>query len=457
MTGPQTDTGATRLLARFAAETPASQIPPPVLAVMRRCLLDWLGNTIFGAGNADSAVATSAGIDAFVGTAPGPHVVLGMARRRSLAAALLLNGTNGHAMDFDDTNMFGKIHPGVVVMPAALAEAERRPVAGRDLLCAIALGYEVACRVGAAIGDAAYRRGFHPTPLAGIFGAIATMGRLRGTDATRIEAAFGLAGSRAAGSMQYLENGAWNKRLHTGFAAHDAALCLALAEAGVTGASAAIEGRAGVVNSYSPDPQPDLLTDGLGVFWAGGQTAIKPYPNCRLNHSAIEAALTLRERLATAQDEDFVLRIDPTAYRMVGEPLPNKRQAQTIVDGQFSVYFQIAAAIRDGRNDWDSYRLIGDEAVNRIAARIEVVSDETLPLGAAVLTPRSAPDLAVHIHEPLGEPSRPLGWDRVRDKFAALAAGTLGQPRAAALADGIERLEQQTDTARLLAMGGLAD
>ncbi|MFC0220134.1 MmgE/PrpD family protein [Pseudochelatococcus lubricantis] len=446
--------GATARLAAFAVSTAGDEIPATVLAKMRVCLLDWFGNTVFAAQHADSAPSVRQGIAAFAGTEPGAHTVAGEPGRRSLSAALLLNGTFGHSLDFDDTNLFGKIHPGVTVIPAALAEAERTHTNGGDLLAAIALGYEVACRVGAALGEATYTRGFHPTPLGGIFGAVAAMGRLRGFDAAQMQAAFGLAGSRAAGSMQYLENGAWNKRLHTGFAAHDAALCVALAEAGVIGAAAALEGRAGVLTSYSPAPRPDLLTDGFGTFWAAAETAIKPYPNCRLNHSAIEAALLLRETLAAPQEESYALRLGATAYRMVGEPLPLKRAAQNIVDGQFSVYFQIAASLIDGRNDWNSYRLLGDAEVNRIAARIEVTEDVGLALGEAVLTPKSAPELAVHIREPLGEPTRPLSWDSVCAKFTSLAAGPLGADRAAQLAAGVATVDTLTDTAPLIALAG---
>jgi 2-methylcitrate dehydratase PrpD len=362
---------ASATLAAFSASTRGSDIPGSVLALMRQCLLDFIGNTAFAAVNADSTEAVRKGLLTFAGDAVGEVTVIGEATTRPAALAVLMNGTYAHSMDFDDTNFFGKLHPGVTVIPAALAVAEETHATGRDLIEAIAIGYEVACRVGGALGEATYQRGFHPTPIGGLFGAVAAAGRLLGLTGETIEAAFGLAGSRAAGSMQYMENGAWNKRLHPGFAAHDALMVTRLAQAGVVGAAQPLEGRAGVLQGYSPKPDPTRLSIGLGTRWAAAETAIKPFPNCRLNHSAIEAAIEMGARIGSVQDGTVEVRLDPTSYRLVGEDVPAKRAPRNIVDGQFSVYFQVAVAMLTGRQcgdreaDRQDHRDLGRHAQGR--------------------------------------------------------------------------------------------
>ncbi len=132
----------------------------------------------------------------------------------------------------------------------------------------------------------------HNTSTAGIFGAVAAIAVLKKLPSTTIGMAFGLAGSKAAGSMQYLENGSWNKRLHPGFAVHDAFVCVALAESGVIGATKALEGKLGFLQAYSPKAEKNLglLTQNLGSEWTFLKSSLKPYPACRMTHGFIEMA-----------------------------------------------------------------------------------------------------------------------------------------------------------------------
>ena len=266
--------GATRELADFAVSASFDAMPQMVRDRMKQCFLDFIGNSAFAALEAESSAPFRAGVQALAPTG-GEGTVVGESRRYPYPYAALLNGAYAHTLDFDDTSVYGALHPGVVVVPAALAEAERTNASGRDFVAALAVGFEIACRVGAAIGQTVYDRGFHNTSVAGIFGAVAAAGRLRGLDGATIENAFGLAGSMAAGSMQYMANGAWNKRLHPGFAAHDALVALAFAESGTRGAAQAIEGRYGVLNAYSNEAHPEHLTDRLGEWWAAGDIALK--------------------------------------------------------------------------------------------------------------------------------------------------------------------------------------
>lgn len=441
------------ILATFSATTTSQDIPDPVRQLMKQCLLDFMGNTAFAAENADSTDAVRKGFLAFTGDPHGAITVIGESTTRPAGLAVLLNGTYGHSMDFDDTNFFGKLHPGVTVIPVALAVAEETQATGRDLIDSIAIGYEVACRVGGSLGEASYQRGFHPTPIGGLFGAVAAAGHLLKLDEKAIETAFGLAGSRASGSMQYMENGAWNKRLHPGFAAHDALMVTRLAQAGVTGAIQPLEGRSGVLQGYSPEPNVAKLTDNLGVYWVAAETAIKPFPNCRLTHSAIEAAIELHKRFGKIDDGVFEVRLDPTSYRLVGEDVPTKRTPRNIVDGQFSVYFQVAVGLLTGRSNWDSYALLGNPEVEHLTSKISVVSDDTKNVGQTVLSGRIGEVVEnIEIEKPIGEPERPLGWDGVLEKYNGLAGPVLGVDRARSLADAIREMETLDDVAPLISM-----
>lgn len=440
----------TQALADFVAQISYEALPGTLVERLEQCLLDFVGNTAFGGAEAESSAAFRAAVNALA-PRQGTATVVGERRAYPAQYAALLNGAFAHSLDFDDTNLWGSLHPGAVVIPTALAVAERLDSTGRALLEGLAAGYEVACRVGAALGPTAYDRGFHITAVAGIFGGVAAGARLLGFDGARTANALGLALSQAAGSMQYLENGSWNKRLHPGFAAHDALVALALTESGTLGAAAPLEGRYGLLAGYSNAPRPALLTEELGRRWVGAETAIKPYPSCRLTHGAIDAVLDLREKVEASARETatLTLRLSPKAVQIVGEPVERKVRPRNVVDGQFSVYFQVAAAWLDGRVDWTSYERLGDGAVEQVTSHIAVEVEEALPLaGADVSITAGGREARARVEQPLGEPDRPVPWGRLETKFTGLATGVFGARRCRAIAAAVRALDRQPSARR---------
>ena len=183
-------------LAAFVEALRWEEVPADARERLTQCLLDFVGITAFGGARAESSEPFRRAVRALA-PRPGPGTVVGEPRGYPFPQAALLNGAFAHTLDFDDTNLFGSLHPGSPVIPAALALAEETGVSGRDLLAGLAAGYETACRVGAALGQTAYDRGFHVTAVAGIFGAVAAGARVLGLDRATTASAFGLALSQA--------------------------------------------------------------------------------------------------------------------------------------------------------------------------------------------------------------------------------------------------------------------
>lgn len=431
-----TAVGATAILADFVSRITLSEVPDQACTRLAQCLLDFIGVAAAGSQHAESSPPLRAALRGLV--TGGDTTVVADPEPWPAPYAALLNGAYAHSLDFDDTHIASGLHPGAAVIPAALSIAERTDASGADLLTALAVGYEVCCRLGAALGHGAYQRGFHPTAIAGLIGATSAASRLLGLDATGVAQAIGLAGSMAAGSMQYLANGAENKRLHPGMAAHNAVLAASFAAAGLRGAAEAIEGGLGLLHAYSEEPHPDRLTDALGATWLLEGTGIKPYPSCRLTHGSIDAALQVRGQLAgsPAPDATVHLAISPPADLLVGGTDPRKRAPQNSVDGQFSAVFQAAVALLDGHVDWDSYGRIADPDLRDLTARIELVTDPTLPEAGAELTVTSGHDTrTARIEQPSGEPGTDLSWDLVRTKYEGLTGHVLPAGVAAAVPD----------------------
>ena len=444
--------GATRAYADFVVRTTLNDLPAGMVARLRSFLLDMIGITAFAAGHVESSPPLNAAI-ARLDPNEGPATAIGMSRGFSWAYAALLNGAHAHSMDFDDTNAVQNGHPGAPVIAAALADAERLDANGRAFFEAVAVGYEIACRAGGAIGVGAWARGFHMTSVSGIFGAVAAIGKLRNFDSRTLENAFGLALSKAAGSMQYLDNGAWNKRLHPGFAAHDAMVCAAMAEAGVVGASKSLEGKYGLLTSYSEEPHPEILLDGLGSNWVAMQTAVKPYPSCRLTHGAVDATLKLRDKIPQAERDgaEFKVELSPAGIRIVGGDTPEKTQPDNPVSAQFSVYFQVAAAWEEGQVEWSVYDRLHAPALQGTARHVTATANAGLPNNAAHVTVTAGgKTLTETVMVPLGEPDNWIGDAELRQKFMLLAVPVYGPEHAARLADAVMGLSPESAVSSIL-------
>jgi hypothetical protein len=211
----------------------------------------------------------------------------------------------------DDTHQGGSIHLGVTVFSAALAAAELAGASGERVLRAAVAGYEVAARLAMALDPAAhYARGFHPTGTCGAFGAAAAAAVVLGLDTPAVATALGIAGSQASGSMEFLADGAWTKRLHPGWAACAGLHAAALARAGFKAPTSVLEGRFGFLHAYSDrgDAAPILARDGYELL----RTSVKPHACCRYMQGPIDAALALRAEH----------RIDPATVERIEVGMP---------------------------------------------------------------------------------------------------------------------------------------
>lgn len=418
----------TRTLAQFSAETQVQDIPAEVMDRALALMTDLAGSAIRAASDTESSPAILAMLVRLGLAGEGPCTVFGLTRRYGAGTAALLNGAFGHSLDFDDTHADSSLHPSAPVVPAALAVAEMIDASGPDLLAAIVVGFEVCCRLGMALDPTAhYARGFHPTATAGTFGAAAAAGRLLSLNAEQMTSAFGVAASQASGSLQFLENGAWNKRYQVGEAAMKGLMAATLASEGFVGAADALEGKHGFLKGYSDNVQAERATAGLGEVWETMRIGVKPYPACRYTHAAVDGLLDLKRTHGWAAEDvkAITVGLHRNGIALVGAPLEEKQRARTIVEGQFSMPFAAAVAlIRDGFG-WDDYDLLGDPVAETLAARVNVIRDESLeglrhPFGATLRVATVSQTHDLRICDPSGEPETFPDYDAISRKFIAL-------------------------------------
>ena len=339
-------------LAQHVCRTGYADLPASAVECARRDILDTFGCMLGGSG--------SPGIDelcAVIGDWGGREESRVLLRGIRLPApqAALLNASMGHALDFDDTlDTGGSIHPGVSVLAAALAMADRLDgISGQDLLLAVALGLDVSCRIAFA---STLDRGWHRTAAIGVFGATAAAGKLLGLTAEQMLNAFGIAYSQAAGNRQCILDGALTKRLQAGQAASAGVFAAVLAQTGFTGAHNIFNGRFGFFELYQPNGHDaSLLLRDLGNVFCGEALSYKPYPCGRPLHAAIDAALAARAALGiTAADDIAAVTIesDPAGHADQFAAGPTKRRPTQVVEAQFAQPFLVATALVKGQS-WD--------------------------------------------------------------------------------------------------------
>lgn len=406
-------------------------IDDDTVRAVRRHLLDWVGLVAGGRHHAQSSESVLSTVDAL---ASGP-IQIGIPTGRSLAPdrAALLSGTFAHSLDYDDTHLASSLHPGAPVIATTLALARSQGASGKDVLAAISLGYDVTVAVGRAIDPAAhYDRGFHVTATCGTFGAVAAAGSLLGFDDEAFESAFGVAGSQAAGSLQFLENGAWNKRLHPGLAAQRGVQAASLVDNGFRGSTSPFTGEFGFLASYTDTPHPEHL-DGLESGRAVAETGLKPYPCCRYMHPAIDGFLAMTAEVDTPNITSIEVDLPRSGVRLTGQPIERKRRPGNFVDCQFSMPFATALAIREQEATiqafLDAQEALDEPAMLALMDRVEVIStdrtnDPFPERWSAHITIDDGSHHERYVERPRGEPERPLDDATLDAKVRELLVST---------------------------------
>jgi 2-methylcitrate dehydratase PrpD len=433
-------------------------LPGEVLGRTSDLLLDFLGVALGGAGE-ESSVALRRGLGRLA--LRGDFVVLGTNERLPAPQAALANGAAAHALEMDDTHQGGSIHLGAAVFPAALAAAQLSGASGDALLRAAVGGYEVAARLAMALQPAEhYARGFHPTGTCGAFGAAAAAAMLLGLDADGLCRALGIAGSQASGSMEFLADGAWTKRLHPGWSASAGLHAAALAAGGFRAPASILEGRFGFLHAYSGTPLVHHLSgpsDGFEIM----RTGVKPHACCRYMQAPIDATLALRA--AHDIDPASVERVDvglvAAGFPIVCEPVEHKRRPRSVVDEQFSLPFGIAVALARGAASPAEFvaEMLDDPQITRLMDRVTGVRDAALDAEYPRVWPswvritlRDGREVTEHVTHPLGDPERFPDAPALTSKFRALARRALPAEQVDRLAAAAAALRGAPGVAALL-------
>ena len=429
----------TRELVEFLHQLAPQNLLSGVLDRARYFLLDYLSVAVRGS-REQSAQAAQRMIRRM--GAAGSATVIGTDIRTLPGLAAFANGTASHSVEQDDTHSGGSIHLGTTMYSVGLALAESMPeTSSGQFLTAVVAGFEAAARIAMAVQPKEhYALGFHPTQTCGVFGAAVTASKMLGLTAGQTLAAFGIAGSMAAGSMEFLADGAWTKRIHPGLAAQNGIQAAMLAAQGFIGPRRILEGRDGFLNAYSRHPIAQRLTDGLGDSFEILQTAVKPHACCRYMQGPIDAILEImsEHQIQAQQIRKIEVAVLEAGWGIVCDPQDRKYNPESVVDAQFSMPFGAAVAVLYGAAGLDQFtveqvrsapvrRMIGNVVLTR-DGRIEKTFPREWP-ARAVIELDNGQRYEKFVRHPKGDPENPLTWEELAAKFRSLAAPVLSRER----------------------------
>jgi 2-methylcitrate dehydratase PrpD len=455
-------------LGEFAVTQTYDRLPEEVRHSVRQRTLDTLGITV-----AAVPLDTSRAVRAYAterGGRPEAHAV-GTPEPLPAELAALVNGTQAHSLDYDDTHLPSVLHPSASIVPASLAVAEATRSDGRDLTAAIAVGLEICVRLGMAGYDREARnnvyfdRGQHATSICGTIGAAASAALLLGLGAEGVTHAIGVAASMAGGVIEANRTGGTVKRIHCGWAAHAGISAARLAQHGITGPPTVLEGRFGFFQAFLQDNHDAAVVDAeLGERWEVPGIFFKPYPANHFTHAGIDAALALRgQGVSIDEIEALSLGVAEPTVRTIGEPIEVKRAPDTGYQAQFSGPYTVVAALIGGGGlglgleDFTD-ALATDEARRGHMAKVTVAGrpecDEVFPNQfPAVLTARlhDGRELEHAVMSNRGGPQRPLSDGELERKFTDNAGRLLGDGALRQVQDAVLSLDRQPEIGALLA------
>ncbi|RPI44103.1 MAG: MmgE/PrpD family protein [Betaproteobacteria bacterium] len=447
----------TQRVAEFVVETRTADVPNDVMDAARDALIDTLGVALVGSLDEVGEITL--------------RYVNGLAARReatiwgthaatSMAEAAFVNGVFGHALDFDDVHSNVHGHPSTTIVPAAMAAAEAFGASGEALLAAYAIGLDVAGKLGVAVGNGHYQRGWHATATMGVFASTAAVARLAGLTVPQLRHAFGLAASQASGMLKNF--GTMTKPFHAGHAARCAVQAALLARAGFTADTSIFDGDDSFFRTYGEaDKQPfEPLVDKLGKPWEAVDPGIsyKRWPCCYCNHRAVGAMLELIKKhdIRGADVQAVEIGFPPGSDTALIHLNP-----KTGLEGKFSIEYVAAATLLDGKVGIDTFT---DVMVNRPEIRAMMknvkryrIADPKMYSGSVgyndVMVRTTKGEYRVREDRAPGSPQWPMSPADRDEKFldcAGRVLGDIGARRVLELAVGARQLGSVAELARAM-------
>ncbi len=447
----------TQKFAAFIAGTNYDDLPKQVVDLAKERIMDTVGAAIAGSVNWEYASQLR---EACKKLGSGSYGVIGGEKCYPAAHAAMINATYAHSVELDDGHKNAGCHAGAVVVPTALTMAQALGKSGKELIAAVAIGYEVTYRIASHVNPAQINKGFHPSSNCGAYGAAAVAGKLMGLNEEQLANALGQAGMLASGTMEATKSGQRAKCVQVGNAAYNGILAAYLAETGMEGCRSALEGPNGLFATQSENVDVEDVCRDLGRVYTIGDTYNKMYPSCRHAQPGIEAALDLgvEHRI----DPNDVAAIHIGTHKVAYELTGIIKEPKNSGEAKFSLAYGSAVALREHgfgvanlmeRSYTDPETL---KLADKVTCEIDPDVQAVFPKKRGAKVRIELKDGTVYekeLYDLKGSPSNPVSTEELERKFMSNARAAMSEARAQQLLEmlrGVEDLPTVDGLASLL-------
>ena len=442
--------GVTQAFAHFTSNLRFEELDLPLVNTIKKSLLDGVGCGLYG-----SVLPWCQIVNQFIKEGRGKREsTLWLQKFKGPSTNVSLGlGTMIHSFDYDDYHQ-AKVHPGAVVIPAAITIGERMGASGKTALTAMVAGYETMIRVSLATGPNASRlKGWHLTGTTGTFGAAAAAGNLLRLNQDEMASALGMAGTQSAGLWAFIADGAMSKRFHAGRSSQSGIMGALLAQKGYKGPTQILEAEdGGFCRAMSDRVDFSLAIEGLGERFLSGEVNIKPYACCASAHSAIDAVRDLVQARKIVPPD--IERIFVKTARGVKVQCGFSYEPLSILQAQMSLQYSIAVFLLEGKALVEQFteEKISDPKILELAKRVEIVLDDEVErvypdrfANKVEILLRSGERFETRVDFAKGSSERPMSFEEVAEKFESLAGRVIAKRRIDAIVETIEKIEKLDD------------
>ena len=339
----------------------------------KKCLIDYLAATIAGAKEYHTNETTFLNSPIAKG---GISSVIGYKLKTTPAIAALINGISAHAVELDDGQRFGNVHPGAPVISSLLALGEAYDLSLERVLRGILVGYEATLRLACSIQPGHKLKGFHATGPCGTIGAALGIAAMMNFSKEQMKAALSAACTSASGILEMMEGDTQMMPYNAGKAASNAVVSALIGYSGFKVPEDALGGNRGFLHCFANDVNVDLLTSFTDNCYCTSNY-FKPYAACGHCHASIEASLQLKAR-GEFRIED-IQKIEVQTYK-----LAIRGHDHAVIDGEnsarMSIPYGVATALMRGSAGIDDFGIeaLSDSSLLDLAAKVIVSENEEL-------------------------------------------------------------------------------
>lgn len=388
----------------------------------KKCVLDYIGVTLAGAKEYNKEESLL--VDTRIGGGEG--TIIGRKEKASSSIAALINGISSHAVELDDGQRFGNIHPGAPVISALLSVGEAYDLSINDLWVGVLTGYECVLRLACSVQPSHKLKGFHATGPCGTIGAAMGVSAMLHYNTTQFKSALSTACTSASGILEMIEGDTQLMPYNAGKAAMSGIISASIGKAGFKCPADALGGNRGFLKCFSSDAKTDILEDFTGMPYFN-TNYFKLYAACGHCHSGIDAALMIRNRGLFSIDDIDHIEVETYKLAIQGHD-------HNVIDGvnsaKMSIPYSVAVAMINGSAGIDDYNenAIMDRSVLDLTSKIIVRENEDITKQApqkriSVLNVYTKDNcFSERVDFPKGQPENPLSIIDIENKFYTLCS-----------------------------------